>query len=341
MNTMYDYIYSKEKILNEILENFDFTYPKKFSRLFIVGCGSSFNSGKIVEPFALDYGLAVSVMHPLEFISTQKNISADDLVIFISQMGNSALVVDAMRAVKGKCTTLGLTAFSDTPLAMEADHFINIGCGEENWNAKSKGVSATVLNLLLFVLRYARDNGLISECRYKEDIDKIKAVIGNLEFFTKELDGQADMLVNILEQDSTLWILATGNQYPVTREFAMKVIECSYVKSAYKEMEEFLHGFEMCAGHRDVFALVALDEFSRKIAPGLKRFLADNGITDKVLIISGKDGDIRTSVPDTPFNIFVGLVLLQLVAYKAGLKFGIDSRRTRYPNINKYVETKL
>lgn len=341
MASMYDYIYEEETVLINALKHFSGPIPARFNRLFIVGCGSSFNCGKIAEPFILNLGLTAAVLHPVEFMATQTNLKSDDLVVLISQVGNSALVVETLRYAKGKCVTLGLTSNDEGIIAAEADHHINIGCGEEDWNAKSKGVSATVLSLLLLALHYARDNGLIGRARFESELGELKSVVGKLTEYTEELEMQLDRLLDLIDPRSVLNILATGNHYAVAREFAMKVTECAYIKAAYQEIEEYLHGFEMAADGSDVFVILALDQYTQSYAEGVKNFLIENGITDRICIVGNRAGDIRSSVPDSPYSVFVGLAFLQLTADALARKFGIDHKETRYKNIGQYVKTKL
>lgn len=341
MASMYDYIYEEETVLAGALKHFSGPIPARFGRLFIVGCGSSFNCGKIAEPFILNFGLTVAVMHPVEFMATQTELKTDDLVVLISQVGNSALVVEALRYAKGKCVTLGLTSNDEGIIAAEADHHINIGCGEEDWNAKSKGVSATALSLLLLALHYAKDNGLIGRARFERELGELKSIVGKLTEYTEELEMQLSRLLDLIDPHSVLNILATGHHHAVAREFAMKVTECAYMKAAYQEIEEYLHGFEMAADNSDVFVILALDRHTRSYAEGVKSFLIENGITDRICIVSNLGGDIRSSAPDSPYNVFVGLAFLQLVADALARKLGIDHKEARYKNTGRYVQTKL
>ncbi len=338
---MYNYIYSEEEILLRIAEKFTLNFPGRFKRLFIIGCGSSFNSGKIVEPFFLDMGMTVTVMHPMEFITTQKNLNKEDLAILISQVGNSALIVKALRFLKGRCQSLGLTSNSNGIIAQEADFHININCGEENCNAKSLGMSSTVLNLMLFGLSYALKEGYISQERYNAERGELLEIIGRLKEYTLELDVRIQPFINSVKRDNSLWFLGSGYNYSVTREFAMKVVECSYLKTNYKEIEEFLHGFEMEINSKDMIVILAFDDNSRELAKGIKKFMRDQEITQEVYIVSNKDCDILTSATDSKYNIFVNLALLQLSAYYLGVKFGVNIVEPRYKNINEYVVTKL
>lgn len=342
MNTMRDYLYQEQELLTGLLDGYRHPAHPAFRRLFIVGCGSSFNSGKMAEPFLTDYGLSVSVYHPVEFLSTQHHLQKDDLAIFISQVGNSALVVKAQRAAKGKCITVGLTGNDDGLIAREADAHINIGCGEENWNSKTKGVSCTVLSLLLFGLHAARMQGYIDQERLAAELAEIRGIVSHLRRYTEELEAQMGRFTDLVEAHNMLWVTATAHHYAVAREFAMKVTECAYIKAAHKELEEFLHGFEMGVDGNDVFLIYALDGASRDFGAGLRRFLLGNRLTDRICVVSNRDGgDIRCSAPDSRFNIFVGLAFLQLASYRLSLKFGIDARHVRYRNINEFVKTKL
>lgn len=342
MSTMYDYLYSEQEILLSVVKNYSHPVDKPFRRLFIVGCGSSYNSGKMAEPFFLDYKMTVSVLHPVEFMTTQSHMQKEDLVIFISQVGNSALVVEALRSVKGKCMTLGLTSDDNGLIAKEADHHINMGCGEENWNSKTKGVSCTVLSLLLFGLHVAKDQKCISEEQFEGEIKEIVRIVSGLRDYTKEMEAQIDSFTDIVEKHNMLWVTATSYNYAVTREFAMKITECAYIKTSHKELEEFLHGFEMGTDENDAFVIYAFDEKSYDLGKRLKRFLLGNQLTQRICIVTNRDGgDILCSVPDSRFSIFAGLVFLQLASYKLSLKFGIDAKQVRYKNINDFVETKL
>lgn len=342
MLTMYDYLYSEQEILLSVIKNYCHPANKDFGRLFIVGCGSSFNSGKIAEPFFLDYGMSVSVLHPVEFMTTQNHVREDDLVIFISQVGNSALVVKALRLVKGKCITVGMTSNDRGLIACEADYHINIGCGEENWNSKTKGVSCTVLSLLLFGLYAAKAKGFVSEASVEQEVEELKQVVGKLRSYTEELESQIDTFTDMVEPGHMLWVAATSYHYAVTREFAMKVTECAYIKAEHKELEEFLHGFEMGTDEKDVFLIYGMDQSSYELGQCLKRFLLEQKLTDRICIVSNRgESDIKSSAPDSRFSIFAGLVFLQLASYRLSIKFGIDAKEVRYKNINDFLETKL
>ena len=198
-----------------------------------------------------------------------------------------------------------------------------------------------MLSLLLLALHHAKDSDLIGRARFESELGELKSVIGKLTEYTEELEMQLSRLLDLIDSHSMLNILATGHHYAVAREFAMKVTECAYIKAAYQEIEEYLHGFEMAADGSDVFVILALDRYTQAYAEGVKNFLIGNGITDRICIVGNCDGDIRSSAPDSPYGVFVSLAFLQLVADALARKFGIDHKETRYKNIGQYVKTKL
>ena len=341
METMYDYIYQEKEIFDKVIKNFKYTV-KDFGRILVVGCGSSLNAGKIVEPIAIDLGLSIMCYHPVEFISILDNVKKDDLVIFISQVGNSALVVKAMQKVLGKCITLGLTSDDSSIIANQADYHINVECGKEEWNCKCKGMSSTTLCLLLFVLNAAKHKGTIDEEYYQKELKDIIDITSKIDEYTKMIEDKLPTYLNMVSHENNYWYLSCNYNYQVCREFAMKVIESAHVKSSYKEIEEFLHGYEMGVDNNDAFLIMAFDDVSYDYGKGLKNFLLDNKVTDKVCLVSCyEEGDIILDIPHNKYNIFIGLAFLQMACFKLSQKYNIDSKEVVYKNINNYIKTKL
>lgn len=342
METMYDYIYQEKDVFDKVIKNYKYDIKEDFNRILIVGCGSSLNAGKITEPIAIDLGLSIMCYHPVEFISILDNVRKDDLVIFISQVGNSALVVKAMEKVLGKCITVGVTADNTSTIATRADYCIDIECGKEEWNCKCKGMSSTTLCLILFVLNAALKKGNIDEAYYQKELKDIIDITSRIDEYTKQIEKKLPVYLDAVNHDNNYWFLSCNYNYQVCREFAMKIIESAHVKSSYKEIEEFLHGYEMGVDNNDAFLIIAFDDISYDYGRGLKHFLIDNKMTDKVCLVSCYDeGDVILDIPRNKYNIFIGLAFLQMACFKLSQKYGIDSKEVVYKNINNYIQTKL
>ena len=172
-----DYIYETPDILQYILENKKeiledsnrVLKDKKISEIYLTGSGSSYNAAVAVADFAKKLlGIRVTPVYPVMLIEDYEFISKSAVVTGISQQGTSAAVIKALDDVRERgIVTISMTGEYDTEITRHADANIYIECGYEDAGATTKGFTATVLTLMIWIIDTAESIGRITEKKLK------------------------------------------------------------------------------------------------------------------------------------------------------------------------------
>ena len=159
---MWKYISEEKDILQANLERNDIAVLASrltgYQTVYFVSHGSSYNASMTVAPFFMKYaGINAICVTAGNFISCEDRVSLLDkqktLIVLISQTGNSRGTLEgALMARRHGIDTLGLSANDSATLKGYTDFFLTLNCGEEDSNAKTKGMSSTILVLLLLAM---------------------------------------------------------------------------------------------------------------------------------------------------------------------------------------------
>lgn len=186
-----DYIYETPDILQYILENKKeiledsnrVLKDKKISEIYLTGSGSSYNAAVAVADFAKKLlGIRVTPVYPVMLIEDYEFISKSAVVTGISQQGTSAAVIKALDDVRERgIATISMTGEYDTEITRHADANIYIECGYEDAGATTKGFTATVLTLMIWIIDTAESIGRITEKETENYKKRIDVVIKNMK----------------------------------------------------------------------------------------------------------------------------------------------------------------
>ena len=242
---MWKYIAQEEELLKNTLINREPIYFNKETKaIYIVAHGSSYNAAVAIKPLISKLcKIDVQVFTPDNFTVRNENISIskDEIVIGISQTGTSAGVLKAIEKVKGKCKIYALTAVKDSPIHKLSDETILIKCGEEDSNAKTKGYSLTLLNLMLFALDNALEHQNIDNDEYQSALDDL---INEISLIDK-IKGE---LIHWCEDNkfglgmSNEYVIGSGINYGTALEGQLKMMETLRVPTMFNDIVEFSHG---------------------------------------------------------------------------------------------------
>jgi len=213
-----------------------------FRRLLIVGCGTSLNAGLVgeyaIEGFA---GLLAEVEQAAEFRYRNPIVGAQDLVLAISQSGETADTLAAVReAVDKGALVAGLVNVVGSTIARETGRGIYLHAGPEISVASTKAFTCQVSVLLLIALRLARSQRLSREegVRIAKEIARVPELIEQVLAKNEEI---AQVAQEFTEYENMFYI-GRGYMYPVALEGALKIKEISYIHAEAYNAAELKHG---------------------------------------------------------------------------------------------------
>lgn len=301
-------------------------------RLIICACGTSYHSGLIGE-YLLEsmVRIPVEVEYASEFRYRKPVLFEDDIVIVISQSGETADTLECIRiAKKNKCKIFGIVNVVGSSIARSTDAGLYLHIGPEVGVASTKAFTGQVTALLILALDLAgrRNTMSIEEINsFKTDFLKIPELIERtIENMTQPVEGQKNIIESLAGQfryASNFLYLGRGVHYPGALEGALKLKEISYIHAEGYPAAEMKHGPIALIDELMPVVIIAPknDSIYEKVCSAIEEVRARNGT---VIVITSEgnndfDGDCEfiLKVPETREELSPLLVAipLQLLAY--------------------------
>ncbi|MDE0825941.1 MAG: glutamine--fructose-6-phosphate transaminase (isomerizing) [Akkermansiaceae bacterium] len=211
-------------------------------RMLVVGCGTSMNAGMVGEYAVEDFaGFPAEVEQAAEFRYRNPIVGSKDLVIAISQSGETADTLAAVREAKDKgATVVGLVNVVGSTIARETGRGVYLHAGPEISVASTKAFTSQVSVLLMIALKFARSRRMSRE-RGMEFVREIEA----LPLLVEKVLEQNDRIAKVAEQFADFenaFYIGRGYMYPVALEGALKLKEISYIHAEGYHAAELKHG---------------------------------------------------------------------------------------------------
>lgn len=211
-------------------------------RVLIVGCGTSMNAGLVGEYAIEDFaGVLAEVEQAAEFRYRNPIVNPSDLVVAISQSGETADTLAAVReAIDKGALVSGLVNTVGSTIARETGRGVYLHAGPEISVASTKAFTCQVSVLLMMALKFARSRRMSREagCRMVREIKAIPALVQQV---LDQNDHIAKVAERYLDQTSAFFI-GRGYLYPVALEGALKLKEISYIHAEGYHAAELKHG---------------------------------------------------------------------------------------------------
>ena len=213
------------------------------SRIIIVACGTSWHAGLVAEYLFEDLArIPVEVEYASEFRYRNPIINKDDIVIAISQSGETADTLAAIKLAKergahifGVCNVVGST------ISRETDSGAYTHAGPEIGVASTKAFTAQVTVLTIMALSVAEKRGTIDQNRFHRLIAEINSIPDKIDLALKSNDI-AEYIADIYKNASNALYLGRGYSFPVALEGALKLKEISYIHAEGYPAAEMKHG---------------------------------------------------------------------------------------------------
>lgn len=314
----------------------------KIERLIIVSCGTSYHAGLVGEYMLEEYaGLPVEVEFASEFRYRKPIVNKKTAVLVISQSGETADTLAALREAKSKgALTLGIVNVVGSTIARETDAGVYNHAGPEVSVASTKAFTSqlAILTLLSVYLGRQRGMSLVTGQRILRDLQKIPK---NIEAV---LEQNAKIKKLAKKFSNTEHYLFVGRKYnfPVAYEGALKIKEIAYVAAQGYPTGEMKHGpIALIDSKALAVALVPKDSVYEKNISGLQEIKARGG---KIFaLITEGDMHLTKEIPDTvtiPKTLemlapLLTVVPLQLLSYHMSVLKGYDVDQPR--NLAKSV----
>lgn len=219
---------------------------KKFlnaERIIIIACGTSWHAGLVAEYIFEDLvRIPVEVEYASEFRYRNPVIREKDVVIAISQSGETADTLAAIKLAKSKgAFVFGVCNVVGSSIARESDSGAYTHAGPEIGVASTKAFTTQITLLTLIALRLARAKGTISSSDYRLHLLELEMIPEKVNEALKS-DAHIKMIADIYKDVSNFLYLGRGYNFPVALEGALKLKEISYIHAEGYPAAEMKHG---------------------------------------------------------------------------------------------------
>src|SRR3989344_392109 len=312
---------------------------KKVKRIIITACGTSWHSA-LIGKYLIEkiIGIQVEVDYASEFRYRNPIIKKGDLVVAISQSGETADTLAALKEAKQKgAKTLGVVNVVGSTVAREVDFGIYLHAGPEIGVASTKAFTCQVTALLLFALYLQQQKGVLD----KKILEELKKIPAKIEEILKE-SKNIRILAQKFKASKNFLYLGRGLNFPVALEGALKLKEISYIHAEGYQAAEMKHGpIALIDEHMPVVFIAPKDDTYQKIISNMQEIKARGGTV--IAIINENEPYIAAltnhviKVPKTLdiLSPLLNVIPLQLLAYHIADLKGLNVDKPR--NLAKSV----
>jgi glucosamine--fructose-6-phosphate aminotransferase (isomerizing) len=316
---------------------------KNAKRIIIVACGTSWHAGLVAEYLFEDLArIPVEVEYASEFRYRNPIINEDDIVIAISQSGETADTLAAIKLAKekgahifGVCNVVGST------ISRETHSGAYTHAGPEIGVASTKAFTAQVTVLTLMALSVARKKGAISDEKYHRLMAELSTIPDRVEQVLQTND-KIEVIAEIYKDATNALYLGRGYSFPVALEGALKLKEISYIHAEGYPAAEMKHGpIALIDEEMPVFVIATKGPSYEKVVSNIQEVKARKGKIIAIITEGDKDvkgmADHYIEIPscDEVLMPLVSTVPLQLLSYHIALMRGCNVDQPR--NLAKSV----
>lgn len=315
----------------------------KAERFIIVACGTSWHAGligkQLIEQWA---NIPVEVEYASEFRYRNPVISPDDVVIAISQSGETADTLAAFQLAKeNKAMCFGIVNVVGSSIARASDTGIYIHVGPEIGVASTKAFTGQVTVLTLFALALGHERSTISKEEYESTIEELGNIPEKIKSVLAKDEEIKDIARSLTYAENALY-MGRGFNYPVALEGALKLKEISYIHAEGYPAAEMKHGpIALIDENMPVVFVATHHQLYKKIISNIEEVKARNGRI--IAVVTEGDEAVKEiaeatiEVPSTLASLapLLSAIPLQLIAYHVAVEKGLNIDQPR--NLAKSV----
>nr|MBP8023155.1 glutamine--fructose-6-phosphate transaminase (isomerizing) [Paludibacter sp.] len=328
--TLSGFIDNKDKFLNA-------------KRIIITACGTSWHAGLIgmyaIEEFAR---IPVEVEYSSEFRYRKPVINKDDIVIAISQSGETADTLAAVELARSQGAFIfGICNVVGASIPRNTDSGCYTHAGPEIGVASTKAFTAQVTVLTMLALMIGREKGTLPQDRYLQIVQELGRIPEKMKMLLTQNDAIAQFAKTFTYAQNFIY-LGRGYNFPVALEGALKLKEISYIHAEGYPAAEMKHGPIALISHEMPVVVIAPSAgMYEKVVSNIQEIKARKGkiisiITEGDVVVKNLS-DYSISIPDTEECLvpLLAAIPLQLMAYHIAVVKGCDVDQPR--NLAKSV----
>ena len=316
---------------------------KNIKRLVIAACGTSWHAGLIGEYLFEELArMPVEVEYASELRYRNPILSEEDMVVAISQSGETADTLAALETAKQKgALCYGIVNVVGSSIARTTDAGSYIHAGPEIGVASTKAFTGqvTLLTMMAIYMGYLRDR--IPRTYYLQLLDELGQIPEKIDRVMRT-DSKIQYIAGEIKNSSNALYLGRGYNFPIALEGALKLKEISYIHAEGYPAAEMKHGpIALIDENMPVIVIATNRSAYDKILSNIQEVKARKGMV--IAIVTEGDSEISNiadytiEIPDTlePFTPLLSVIPLQLLSYHIALMRGCNVDQPR--NLAKSV----
>ena len=312
-------------------------------RIVIVSCGTSWHAGligkQLIEHFCR---IPVEVAYASEFRYSDPVIGSEDVVMAISQSGETADTLAAIQLAKERGALIfGIVNGVGSSIARESDTGTYIHVGPEIGVASTKAFTGQVVVLTMLALALGMAKGTVGQEEYEETIKELLVIPDKIKKILEQNDKIQKLATTFTYAHNFLY-LGRGWNYPVALEGALKLKEISYIRAEGYPAAEMKHGpIALVDNEMPVVFIATHHKLYQKIISNMQEVISRHGRI--IAIVTEGDEQVKDMVSDIieiPQTLaclapLLSVIPLQLLSYHVAVVKGLDVDQPR--NLAKSV----
>lgn len=313
------------------------------NRIVIAACGTSWHSGLVGEYlFESLAKISVEVEYASEFRYRDPLIGKGDVMIVISQSGETADTLAALREAKEKgALVIGVVNVVGSTIARETDAGVYIHAGPEIGVASTKAFTGQVTVLALIALKLGLERGTISKEKAKKLIEELEQIPGKIDQILADVSG-IEQISNLFTYAPNFLYLGRSYGFPVALEGALKLKEISYIHAEGYPAAEMKHGpIALIDEMMPVVVVATAHHTNDKTVSNIEEVKARKGRVIAVTVEGNEEvenlAEFTIKVPSTEDELspLLTVIPLQLLSYYIAVNRGCNVDQPR--NLAKSV----
>tara|TARA_B100000809_G_C15130620_1_gene528273 strand:- start:540 stop:2375 length:1836 start_codon:yes stop_codon:yes gene_type:complete len=316
---------------------------KNAKRIIIVACGTSWHAGLVAEYIIEDLcRIPVEVEYASEFRYRNPVINKGDVIIAISQSGETADTIVAIEEAKSKgAIVLGVCNVVGSTIARLSHDGVYTHAGTEIGVASTKAFTAQLSVICMIALKVGYEKGVLAQDRYLRLLTELDNIPQMVEVALKQ-EKKIIKIAKLFKNVTNCLFLGRGYNFPIALEGALKLKEISYIHAEGYPFAEMKHGpIALIDENLPSIVIATKDKNYEKIISGIQEIKARKG---KIIAIINEGDDLIPSMVDEYITIpavspvltpLVSVIPLQLLSYYVGLIKGCNVDQPR--NLAKSV----
>ncbi len=319
---------------------------KKFlnaDRIIIVACGTSWHAGLVAEYIFEEFArIPVEVEYASEFRYRNPVITEKDVVIAISQSGETADTLAAIKLAKSKgAFVFGVCNVVGSSIARETDAGAYTHAGPEIGVASTKAFTTQITVLSLIALRLSRAKGTMSSSDYRLYLQELELIPNKVEKLL-DIDEHVKAISAVYKDVSNFLYLGRGFNFPVALEGALKLKEISYIHAEGYPAAEMKHGpIALIDENMPIVVIATRKGHYEKVVSNIQEIKSRKG--QIIAVVTEGDTQVKEiadhviEIPETEeaFTPLLTTIPLQLLSYHIAVMRGCNVDQPR--NLAKSV----